>query len=525
MTTRIFLSHSKADREWTLTLRDQLSAAGFDPFIDEAIAHGDNWLATLKEKLRGADWLCFVVSPESIASRWCRQELDAFQGMGKLNRIQVLIRFPAPVDVFTGLVQRTRDPLTPESYGTAIHEIVTAMGGSTAAAKLPQHLVNMRWEEAGRHTVAVHAKLQALVVSILGEKFADDALASALGLPGDWKDFITSGAEDRANALLVACKDRTQKDWLESSLRLLDVLEKDPRGFTDTTERKQAVVEMRSLLQRRIEQQKSAGTLTISRITDVAADEDLVFGALDVYGRIPADERIENDELIELTRNHGAHVYGEHWEQYFLVARSGERIVGMLVAYDDLKSNYTFVSGLAVRRPGVEDPSEHDVARHLLKSLLKQRRAHGDAARPVRIVAEVDDPAQTKEPKERRRRCSRLRHFATIAQLGGMDLRVPAFEFLQPDLRGRYDIEPRHLLLIYAEPRLPPVLARDAMKSLVSWIFKEIYPADSCSSQAEQSAYKQHAKALMQRVHGELTEPVALRRVADVLAVECDGPT
>ena len=79
MKPRIFLSHSKKDRKFILRLARDLQAANLDVWYDDwAILPGES----LREKIFGegiseSDVFFIYLTPYSISSRWCKEELDA----------------------------------------------------------------------------------------------------------------------------------------------------------------------------------------------------------------------------------------------------------------------------------------------------------------------------------------------------------------------------------------------------------------------------------------------------------------
>lgn len=257
--------------------------------------------------------------------------------------------------------------------------------------------------------------------------------------------------------------------------------------------------------------------VSITRVTDLEAQGADLHDALRVYERIPDEERVENDELIDLTRRHLAHEFGQRWEQFFLIAKTGDEIAGVLVAYDDVAANYTFVSALAVRQPRSGVRAAHAVSRKLLEALSRFRRDTGDPGRRLRIVAEVDDPKDAANLDEARRRRARLRWFAEIAELANTSLRVLDLAFLQPNLRGRYADVPRRLLLLYAERQLPAEWTREELRPLLDWVYYQIYGDDMLVPAEERAALRNHVCELSSRVDGSLPERIRLRRIRDVL--------
>jgi hypothetical protein len=86
--SRIFLSHSSANNDEAIALRDWLVAQGFDDlFLDldpeRGLKAGKRWQAELKRAAERCELVIFVVSPEWCASSWCRAEFLLAQNLNK----------------------------------------------------------------------------------------------------------------------------------------------------------------------------------------------------------------------------------------------------------------------------------------------------------------------------------------------------------------------------------------------------------------------------------------------------------
>jgi hypothetical protein len=70
-----FLSHNKAEKEWTSNLADALSASGASVFLDErSIAPGEDIVKAIGKALELSRCLVFVMSPRSVVSPWVELE-------------------------------------------------------------------------------------------------------------------------------------------------------------------------------------------------------------------------------------------------------------------------------------------------------------------------------------------------------------------------------------------------------------------------------------------------------------------
>jgi hypothetical protein len=75
-TVSIFLSHNRDDKEFVRRLADDLRRAGVTVWVDEAeIRIGDSIIGKIEEGILGSNYLGVVLSPNSVASQWVKEEL------------------------------------------------------------------------------------------------------------------------------------------------------------------------------------------------------------------------------------------------------------------------------------------------------------------------------------------------------------------------------------------------------------------------------------------------------------------
>lgn len=99
---RIFISHSSANNYWAIQLREWLIANGWDDvFLDldpeRGIAAGERWKEALQKAALRCEVVVALISPEWLASAWCRPELNTAQLMGK--KIVVLLIGSKPSEI------------------------------------------------------------------------------------------------------------------------------------------------------------------------------------------------------------------------------------------------------------------------------------------------------------------------------------------------------------------------------------------------------------------------------------------
>ncbi len=117
---RIFISHSSANDDEAVALRDWLIAEGWDDlFLDldptRGIAAGERWELALNEAANRCEAVIFLISPAWLSSRWCLKELGLAQRLNK-RIFGVLVETVAVEDLPVDL--------------SAAHQLVNLIAGS-----------------------------------------------------------------------------------------------------------------------------------------------------------------------------------------------------------------------------------------------------------------------------------------------------------------------------------------------------------------------------------------------------------
>jgi hypothetical protein len=73
----VFISYSRRDQAFVKTLDAAFRRCDRDPWIDwEDIRKGEEWWKAIQRGIEGADTFVFVLSPDSVASAVCREEIE-----------------------------------------------------------------------------------------------------------------------------------------------------------------------------------------------------------------------------------------------------------------------------------------------------------------------------------------------------------------------------------------------------------------------------------------------------------------
>ena len=80
----VFVSYSRRDKGFVLRLHEELTRRGKDVWVDwEDIPPTAEWFDEIRRGIDAADGFVYVVSPDSVASDVCRQEIDYAAARGK----------------------------------------------------------------------------------------------------------------------------------------------------------------------------------------------------------------------------------------------------------------------------------------------------------------------------------------------------------------------------------------------------------------------------------------------------------
>ena len=92
--SHILISYSRKDSDFAGKIVQALAENNLDTWIDwEAIPKGEDWWQHIQSGIEEADAFLFLISPDSISSKVCGEELDHAVANGK-RIIPIIIRDP-----------------------------------------------------------------------------------------------------------------------------------------------------------------------------------------------------------------------------------------------------------------------------------------------------------------------------------------------------------------------------------------------------------------------------------------------
>ena len=81
---RSFISYSRKDKDWVYWFSDILNkTAGQSTWIDRKIPVGQDWWQTILSEIENCDAFVIILSPGSVASTYCMEELQYAHELGK----------------------------------------------------------------------------------------------------------------------------------------------------------------------------------------------------------------------------------------------------------------------------------------------------------------------------------------------------------------------------------------------------------------------------------------------------------
>jgi TIR domain len=163
--TRVFLSYSRKDGEFTQRLAKALEARGYiadydqsdsDPAnITSGISAEDEWWQRLQDMIVATDVVVFIVTPDSAASNVCDEEIAYSRGIGKriipiLRRAIDFAKAPPRLSALNVKIEFLDD--SEEVFAAALDQLCAALDLDVAWHRENRRLTELalKWNAAGR---------------------------------------------------------------------------------------------------------------------------------------------------------------------------------------------------------------------------------------------------------------------------------------------------------------------------------------------------------------------------------------
>ena len=163
--TRVFLSYSRKDSDFTRRLAEALEARGYIADYDRSLADPaniatgisaeDEWWQRLQDMIAAADVMVFIVSPDSAASKVCDEEIAYARGVGKrlipiLWRAIDFAKAPPRLSALNVKIDFTGD--SGEAFAAALDQLCAALDLDVAWHRENRRLTELalKWDAGGR---------------------------------------------------------------------------------------------------------------------------------------------------------------------------------------------------------------------------------------------------------------------------------------------------------------------------------------------------------------------------------------
>jgi WD40 repeat protein len=149
----VFVSYSRRDSEFVRRLADSVSERGKDVWLDtEGIADADVFPEAIKRAIEGSDAFVFVITPSSVESAYCENEVEYARDLQK--RIVPVLRDPVPdPELPVEIRDRNWIPFTEDGeFDTGLSRLLNALDTDLEAARAhTRWLVKaLEWDSEGR---------------------------------------------------------------------------------------------------------------------------------------------------------------------------------------------------------------------------------------------------------------------------------------------------------------------------------------------------------------------------------------
>ena len=149
----VFVSYSRRDTEFVRRLAASIGDKGKEVWLDtEGIADGEVFPEAIKRAIEGSDAFVFVITPSSVESAYCENEVEYARDLQK--RIVPVLRAPVPDPELPAEIRdRNWIPFTEEGeFDAGLSRLLNALDTDLEAAKAHTRwlLKALEWDSEGR---------------------------------------------------------------------------------------------------------------------------------------------------------------------------------------------------------------------------------------------------------------------------------------------------------------------------------------------------------------------------------------
>jgi WD40 repeat protein len=150
--TDVFISYSRRDSGYVQRLQQELASRGKDVWVDtEGIRDAEVFPAALRRAVEGSDAFVFVISPDSVRSPFCGQEVDHAVELNK-RVVPLALREVADVEIPEEIRFRNWIPVGTTEFAEGVDRLVAAIDTDLEWERQHTRLTvkALEWDAAGR---------------------------------------------------------------------------------------------------------------------------------------------------------------------------------------------------------------------------------------------------------------------------------------------------------------------------------------------------------------------------------------
>lgn len=152
-----FISYSRKDKRFARKLKDALETMEVDAWVDwEDIPHGADWREEIRNSIQACDSFVFILSPDSLKSKVCAEELDIAVEMNKkiipvlYREIETRRKIHPKLSAANWVFMRTRKENFNEMMPSLVRAICTDLNWVQRHTRLLQNAVE--WDRNNRNS-------------------------------------------------------------------------------------------------------------------------------------------------------------------------------------------------------------------------------------------------------------------------------------------------------------------------------------------------------------------------------------